>query len=211
MHEHSVSGACALFCKAMVQSQLDLMHAENGVAHAQSYNARAAKTILLMGSTLTRCSQVATVFQDVIVLHEPTSDQLFFVNSHLLERRCAQILSSDNHDAEPWPMFLHLLEEPTLVGTERIPMLLFPLIIISRTWYISGGVPNTIGRPSSRTLRKGREACRSPTTNYTHCIPPSGYLSLGPAGGCLIGVSGCICTSGRRSDGVPDRCRTECL
>lgn len=84
-----------------------------------------------MGSTLTRASQAAAVFQDVIVLHEPTSDQLFFVNLHLLERRCAQTLGSDNRrgerhqDAEPWPAFLHLLVEPTLVGTERIPTLLF--------------------------------------------------------------------------------------
>ncbi|KAI0729626.1 hypothetical protein C8Q72DRAFT_304915 [Fomitopsis betulina] len=103
------------------QFSLDLCFVSLGVRTGYLFDAFALpekleRRITLFCELLVTLRQVATVFQDVIVLHEPTSDQLFFVNSHLLERRCAQILSSDNHDAEPWPMFLHLLEEPTLVG-----------------------------------------------------------------------------------------------
>ena len=86
-----------------------------------------AKAILAMGSILTRASQAAPAFQDVIILHEPTSDQFFFVNFRLLERRCAQTQGPNgrgerHHCAEPltWPTFLRLLEEPTPVGTELL-------------------------------------------------------------------------------------------
>lgn len=138
----------------------------------------AAKVVLAIGSTLTRAPQAAPAFQDVIVVHEPASDQFFFVNFRLLEQRCAQTLGSEDreerhHDAaEPWPTFLHLREEPTLVGTEHI---LFSSFISHASFvrYLaySGGSLNTIDRPTSRTLCKGQEACGSPTTDRTQNIP----------------------------------------
>ncbi|KZT65797.1 hypothetical protein DAEQUDRAFT_495289 [Daedalea quercina L-15889] len=78
--------------------------------------------ILPMEGTLTRASQAVPAFEDVIILQEPTSDQLFFVNFVLLEDRSAHTLCSEDcpqrHcDTEPWPTFVHLLEVPTLMGT----------------------------------------------------------------------------------------------
>ncbi|EPT05306.1 hypothetical protein FOMPIDRAFT_1111773 [Fomitopsis schrenkii] len=105
------------------QFSLDLCFVSLGIRTGYLFDAFALPGLLLERRVALFCDLLAAaVFQDVIVLHEPTSDQLFFVNLHLLERRCAQTLGSDNRrgerhqDAEPWPAFLHLLVEPTLVG-----------------------------------------------------------------------------------------------
>ncbi|KAH9936367.1 uncharacterized protein B0H18DRAFT_321419 [Fomitopsis serialis] len=72
--------------------------------------------------------QVVPALEDVIILHEPISDQLFFVNFALLEARCARIPGLGDHprrqdDPHGWPFFVQLSEVPTLVE--------FPTLIAS--------------------------------------------------------------------------------
>ncbi|PCH40032.1 hypothetical protein WOLCODRAFT_136620, partial [Wolfiporia cocos MD-104 SS10] len=61
------------------------------------------------------------VFKSVILVEEPESNQLFFVNVGLLRARCVYRGSSQDEDSgsvlDPWMSFVHLLETPTLMPT----------------------------------------------------------------------------------------------
>ncbi|KAL6304358.1 hypothetical protein BKA93DRAFT_289752 [Sparassis latifolia] len=82
--------------------------------------------------------QVSPAFESVIAIHDPTFDQLFFVNMNLLRFRCGQSVSKSESEQtyaylDGWTSFVHLLQPPQLmpVAPARVQDLALELCHVS--------------------------------------------------------------------------------
>ncbi|KAI0917241.1 hypothetical protein AcW2_007427 [Taiwanofungus camphoratus] len=97
-------------------------------------------TLEVFTKVMSTLRETLPVFNSVTLVHEPVSEQLFFVNIRLLQSRCR--LQGFAHDSgsrevysDAWTSFVQLLPTPTLLPSPppRIPALLHELCLASES------------------------------------------------------------------------------